>query len=209
MKPTRIIIIAKEPKAGLAKTRMIPGLGAEGAARLAERLLHHAFNEARSADLGPVELCVTPDPQAPFWHPWRALPGVELSAQTEGDLGARMAAAAARGLNQGTPVLLIGTDCPGLDRHRLRALAAQLSRHDACLCPVRDGGYALLGLRHFAAELFSQIPWSTDQVAALTRQRLTLLGWRWHESEPLQDLDHPEDLTLLRQESPQLAEALS
>lgn len=152
---------------------------------------------------------MTPDPQAPFWHPWRALPGVELSAQTEGDLGARMAAAAARGLNQGTPVLLIGTDCPGLDRHRLRALAAQLSRHDACLCPVRDGGYALLGLRHFAAELFSQIPWSTDQVAALTRQRLTLLGWRWHESEPLQDLDHPEDLTLLRQESPQLAEALS
>lgn len=202
---TRIIIIAKEPKPGLAKTRLIPALGPEGAAALARRLLHHAVEQALQADLGPVELCVTPDPEAPCWQPWADNRRIELTGQVSGDLGQRMAAAATRGLEQGTPVLLIGTDCPRLDAAQLQTMTAALNRHDACLCPVADGGYALLGLRRFAPELFREIPWSTDRVAALTRQRLQQLGWRWQESPPLWDLDQPDDLPLLAQHFPQLS----
>lgn len=202
---TRIIIIAKEPKPGLAKTRLIPALGPEGAAALARRLLHHAVEQALQADLGPVELCVTPDPEAPCWQPWVDNRRIRLTRQVSGDLGQRMGAAAARGLEQGTPVLLIGTDCPRLDAAQLQTMAAALNRHDACLCPVADGGYALLGLRRFAPELFREIPWSTDRVTALTRQRLRQLGWRWQESPPLWDLDEPEDLPLLAQHFPQLS----
>ena len=202
---TRIIIMAKEPRAGLAKTRLIPALGAEGAAKLAQRLLQNTLAQALAADLGPVELCITPDRNAPCWQPWADDGRIELCQQVSGDLGQRMAAAATRGLAQGTPVLLIGTDCPRLDSAQLRTMARALNTQDACLCPVRDGGYALLGLRRFAPALFREIPWSTDQVAELTRQRLRQLGWRWQESAPLWDLDEPEDLALLHQHYPQLS----
>ena len=53
----RILIFAKAPAPGRVKTRLIPALGAEGAARLAGRLLSHALKQALAADLGPVEIC--------------------------------------------------------------------------------------------------------------------------------------------------------
>jgi glycosyltransferase A (GT-A) superfamily protein (DUF2064 family) len=56
-----VIVFAKAPQAGRAKTRLIGALSAEGAAALAERLLHSALDRALAADVGPVELCVTPD----------------------------------------------------------------------------------------------------------------------------------------------------
>jgi rSAM/selenodomain-associated transferase 1 len=198
MNAARIIIIAKEPRPGLAKTRLIPALGAQGAAELADRLLQHAVTQALAADLGPVELCVTPDQDADYWRHWRDNSRIDLTQQAEGDLGVRMATAAEQGLASGLPVILMGTDCPLLEAARLQAMATALTQQDACLCPVLDGGYSLLGLRRFDASLFSDIPWSTDQVTALTRDRLRQLDWVWHESEPLWDLDEPEDLARLQ-----------
>jgi rSAM/selenodomain-associated transferase 1 len=198
MNAVRIIIIAKEPRPGLAKTRLIPALGAQGAAELADRLLCQTVTQALAAKLGPVELCVTPDRHADYWRPWRDNNRIELTEQCEGDLGKRMATAAQRGLASGLPVMLIGTDCPQLEAPRLKTMAAALMKQDACLCPVLDGGYSLLGLRRFDSLLFSDIPWSTDQVTTLTRDRLRQLGWVWHESEPLWDLDEPDDLARLQ-----------
>jgi rSAM/selenodomain-associated transferase 1 len=198
MNAVRIIIIAKEPRPGLAKTRLIPALGAQGAAELADRLLRHTVTQALAADLGQVELCVTPDEDASYWQHWHDNSRIQLTQQAEGDLGVRMATAAEQGLASGLPVMLIGTDCPQLEAPRLQAMAAALTMHDACLCPVLDGGYSLLGLCRFDLSLFSDIPWSTDQVTALTRDRLRQLGWCWQESEPLWDLDEPEDLTRLQ-----------
>ncbi|MDR9424908.1 MAG: TIGR04282 family arsenosugar biosynthesis glycosyltransferase [Marinobacter sp.] len=205
MKPVRIIIIAKEPRPGLAKTRLIPALGAEGAAGLADRLLRYTLQQALAADTGPVELCVAPDMHAPFWPSLVGKAPVTLTQQEAGDLGTRMATAAQQGLGQGTPVMLIGTDCPALDVGRLRTMARLLADHDACLCPVRDGGYSLLGLQRLDGSLFQDMPWSTDRVAALTRQRLDRLGWSWQESELLADVDEPTDLSHLEQHYPQLA----
>lgn len=205
MTPVRILIIAKEPQAGFAKTRLIPALGARGAAELADRLLRHTLKQALAADVGPVELCVTPDPQAAYWQHCAADLPCELSTQVNGDLGMRMAMAAQQGLARGTPVMLIGTDCPALSASQLQTMAAALVRQDACLCPVRDGGYSLLGLRRFNDALFNDLPWSTDHVAALTRKRLSQLDWSWYESEPLWDVDEPEDLALLQLRYPQLA----
>lgn len=82
--------------------------------------------------------------------------------------------------------------------------AGELQNHDACLCPVADGGYALLGLRRFSPALFTDIPWSTEQVAAITRQRLAALGWRLAESETLNDVDEPADLQRLATDYPGL-----
>lgn len=204
MSRVRIIIIAKEPRPGQVKTRLIPALGEAGAARLADRMLRHTLRQALDADLGPVELCVSPDPLADYWQKLAIADRATFSAQTEGDLGQRMAEAAKRALNHGLPVILIGTDCPDLSASRLQYMANLLQHHDACLCPVADGGYALLGLRRFNAGLFSNIPWSTEQVAEITRQRLAALSWRFAESHTLNDVDEPGDLQQLATDHPEL-----
>ena len=80
----------------------------------------------------------------------------------------------------GENILLIGTDCPALDRHRLRAAAEALLTHDAVIHPTLDGGYALLGLRRFDSSLFAGIGWSGPDVAADTIARIEALGWSLH-----------------------------
>jgi hypothetical protein len=197
MKATRIVILAKAPVAGLAKTRLISALGAEQAARLARRMLLHTLQQAQAARVGPVELCVTPGPSDPAWANLPPVNGVEWTAQPEGDLGMRMAEAAGRALAGNNHVLLIGTDCPDLDAARLQHAAALLDRSDAVLYPTFDGGYALLGLRRFDPRLFVRMPWSTTEVAARTMACFRTLGWRLSVSDALHDIDEPADLRWL------------
>ncbi|WP_440109140.1 TIGR04282 family arsenosugar biosynthesis glycosyltransferase [Acidovorax sp. BL-A-41-H1] len=194
MKPTRIIIIAKAPIPGFCKTRLAPAIGTEAAARLARRMLRDAVNSACSANVGPVELCVTPGVDAFDWASLGLPASVEWSEQGDGDLGERMGGAAQRTVAAGEAVLLIGTDCPGLDAAVLRNATAALSDHDAAMVPTADGGYALLGLARFDALVFADMPWSTDAVATLTRQRLQQLGWSLHTLPTLHDIDEPADL---------------
>jgi len=197
MKTVRVVIFAKAPLAGLAKTRLIPALGRQGAAELAQRLLRHTLREALAAQVGPVELCVTPSADHPIW-PTLALPGtVHLTDQGEGDLGERMARAARRVLGAGEAVLLIGTDCPQLDAPQLQQAASALQHAHATLLPAFDGGYVLLGLNQFDASVFSGIAWSTDSVASATLQRLEQLNWRVHIGPTLHDIDEPPDLQWL------------
>lgn len=185
---TRIVVFAKAPVAGRVKTRLIPALGAEGAARLASEMLERTIEESLATGLA-VELCG--DPHAARWH--EARPGLRLTGQGEGGLGERLARAAGRAVET-EAVLLIGADCPELDRTRLCAAAAALERHDAVIHPARDGGYVLLGLRRYDRSLFADIAWSTEAVAAQTRARIDALGWRLQVRETLRDVDEPEDL---------------
>jgi rSAM/selenodomain-associated transferase 1 len=194
---TRIVIFAKAPVAGLAKTRLIPALGAEGAARLARRMLLHTLREASAAAVGPVELCVTPHPSDPAWQGFPPLEGVCWTEQVAGDLGVRMADAARRASAVGEPVLLIGTDCPQLDATHLRRATELLHDSDAVLYPTFDGGYVLLGLRRFDPRPFEQIPWSTAEVADRTIERVRELGWSLTVGGMLHDIDEPIDLRWL------------
>lgn len=192
-----IVVFAKAPVAGFAKTRLIPELGEEGAAALARQMLQHTVNEALGAHIGPVQLCVTPDQQHPVWPALNFPQTVAFSEQGDGDLGQRMARAAQRILHQSKLVLLIGTDCPQLDSARLRAAAQALLDNDCSLIPAHDGGYTLLGLRQYHPSLFTNIPWSTAEVAQITRERIQALGWALAEFPALRDIDEPADLTWL------------
>lgn len=195
---TRIIIFAKAPVAGLAKTRLIPALGADGAARLARHMLLRTLNASLNANIGPVELCMSPAPDAIEWRHVPLPAGIELSDQGDGDLGSRMARATRRCLvdnkHLNEQILLIGTDCTQLSPALLQRAAERLADHDALLHPTVDGGYALLGLRRFNISLFDHMPWSTARVATLTRERIAQLGWRCSIGERLQDIDEPNDL---------------
>ncbi len=197
MTPTRIIVVAKAPVPGFAKTRLIPVLGETGAARLARRMLHHTLGTALAAAIGPVELCATPDPGDPAWHGLMVPGEVVWSAQGAGDLGARMARAAQRACRQGEQVLLIGTDCPALTTAHLHQAADALSEHQATLLPTFDGGYALLGLRLLQPSLFENMPWSTASVATETLHRARQVGWAVKLLQPLHDIDDPTDLQWL------------
>jgi len=195
---TRVIVFAKAPLPGLAKTRLIPALGADGAARLAARMLDDTLAAACEAELGPVELCVAPDAGDPAWRKVATPPGIVLTSQGDGDLGARMVRAAARAIAGGEAVLLIGTDCPQISPAVLRAAALALRDTDAILHPSSDGGYVLLGLACFDSRVFTQIAWSTASVAAATIERIRMLGWSLKVGTTFDDIDVPDDLKHLR-----------
>jgi rSAM/selenodomain-associated transferase 1 len=202
MRPdTHIIIFAKAPLAGFAKTRLIPVLGESGAAELAQRLFYQAIEQALAAGLGSVELCMTPGPDDPCWKAFKLADSLLLSSQGEGGLGERMARASERALQQNNAVLLMGTDCPGLTSSVLQQAASMLKHYDSCMVPVSDGGYALLGLTRFDDALFWDIPWSTSQVSCLTRERIQSLNWTLAELEELHDIDEADDLKFLPEEN--------
>lgn len=197
MKLTRIVIFAKAPAVGFAKTRLSPVLGEEGAARLARAMLEETWRVALEADFGPVELCVTPEPKAPEWRGTPLPSDVDIAVQGDGDLGARLERAARRVLSSGENILLIGTDCVEMSADLLRAAAAALADHDAIIHPTQDGGYALLGLARHDPAVFEQIAWSTDSVAQTTIARLKVLNWHVKTAAILHDIDRPEDLARL------------
>lgn len=199
-KQTHIIIFAKAPLAGFAKTRLIPALGEQGAAQLAIQLFEHAIQEVLSADIGSVELCVTPSLEHNCWKEFNLPKSLTITEQGEGDLGKRMARASERALKSKHAVLLIGTDCPELDCGYLREAAEALACHDACLTPVSDGGYALMGLNAFHPSLFENIPWSTEKVSSLTLERFRYLDWQVANLRALHDIDEPDDLRYLPEE---------
>jgi len=145
---------------------------------------------ARQSGL-PVQLWCESGLTHPFFRALERTHGCVLKAQRPGDLGQRMHAvfvAAEQAL------LLVGSDCPGLDAPHLQQAAQRLLAGDeAVFTPAEDGGYVLVGLRRPQAELFTGIDWSTDRVMAQTRERLQRLGLRYSEMPMLWDVDRPED----------------
>ncbi len=191
-----LAIMAKAPVPGLAKTRLIPRLGADGAAALQTWLLRRTVAIAVAADVGPVTLWCTPEVDHPEFSACRGGRQVVLRRQEDGDLGARMHAAVA---DSPAPagVLVVGTDCPVLTPGLLRRAAASLDRNDATVIPAEDGGYVLIGMRHPSRRVFTDIDWGSEKVMGQTRVRLSEMGWRWSEFAPLWDVDREEDFRRL------------
>jgi uncharacterized protein len=201
----RLIVFAKAPVPGAAKTRLIAALGADGAARLHARLVERALETACAAHLGPVELCCAPDRAHPFFAACAAPFGAALTDQGTGDLGERMHRALAAGL----PAVLIGADCPAMTPEYLRDGAGALAAgYDVVLGPAEDGGYVLIGANRTRPDAFARIGWGGPDVMAEQRARLREGGWRWSELAPLWDVDRPEDLARIRSGIPGVAALL-
>ncbi len=194
--PVAIAVLAKAPLPGFAKTRLIPALGAQGAALLQARLVEHTIGTACAARLGPVTLWAAPHESHPLFQAIGARFGVALARQGGGDLGARMLSAM---VAASAPTLVIGTDCPALMSDHLRAAADVLrDGADAVIIPADDGGYVLIGMRAPDRAVFSDMRWGAPSIVGETRYRLKELGLTWREPVTLWDLDLPEDLERLR-----------
>lgn len=182
-----IIVFARAPLAGQVKTRLIPRLGAEGAARLQRRLIRAAVRTARA--VAPVELHVTRA------HSWLRGLGVPLRLQRGRDLGERMYHALCRRPR----AVLIGSDAPALRPADLcRALRWLRGGTDVVLAPAEDGGYALIAARRIDARVFEGVRWGTDDVLARTLDNLRRCGARYRLLRTVWDVDRPEDLDRLR-----------
>ena len=181
----RVVLFTRWPEPGLAKTRLIPALGPDGAAALHQRLTGRALAAMRASGL-PMEVRTTGAPLQAF-RVWLG-DGPALVDQGDGGLGARLLRAA------DPPVILIGADIPDLSADVLQAAAAALQDAPAVIGPAKDGGYYLLGLGSPMPFLFDDMPWGTDQVFALTMARLAARGVSHAVLPVLADLDRPEDL---------------
>ncbi len=196
MNPDFLLVFTRYPEPGEVKTRLIPTLGAEGAASAHRSLTVHALQTARTfAVNNPAELIVYFD--GPSIRGMQELFGYEFCyrPQAPGDLGQRMSAALADSLGRGRRrVVLIGSDCPGITEKVLSAAFSRLNDHDLVLGPATDGGYYLIGLTALYPELFHDLPWGTPRVLALTQTRAAGLCLRTALLKPLADIDRPEDL---------------
>ncbi len=195
----RILVFCKPPIPGEAKTRLIPALGAAGAAALHAELARATLARAVNSGLAPVDLWAGAQPEHTFFQRLHADFECAVLMQRGDDLGARMAQALETTLADAAFAVLIGTDCPVLNENYLaQACAALANGADAVLGPAEDGGYVLIGLSRFDPAVFSGVAWGTSAVLKQTRQRLVGLAWSVTELDTLWDLDRPNDLERLR-----------
>ena len=189
-----VAVFSNAPVAGGTKTRLIPSLGADGAAALQRTLTRKTLATAVAAGIGPVSLWCAPDQSHPFFAECRREFGVTLHDQRGTDLGIRMLNAFRKLSPDCAAVVLIGTDCPVFQPQHLRDAATALQDGaNAAFCTAEDGGYVLISLSQPEPRLFLNMPWGTSRVMDETRTRLRELGWDWRELATLWDVDRPED----------------
>ncbi len=187
----RLLVFGKAPISGQVKTRLIPALGADGAAKLHEELLTICLNKMEKVGNIAVEIWCAPD----IDHPCFAAQDRPLFKQEGDDLGEKMAYALESALTRGEQALLLGTDSPALSVEALTAgLACLRSGYDAVIVPAEDGGYVAIGMRKVDRKAFKGIGWGSDKVYAQTIERFEQLGWRWKALDTCWDIDRPEDL---------------
>jgi uncharacterized protein len=194
-----LIIFTRYPVPGQTKTRLIPVLGAVGAANLQRWMTERMV---RLAALMPATVwicyCGGTIAQMQEWlGSWDMR--WDMRSQGDGDLGERMANAFAAGFAAGfARVVIVGVDCPGLDESGILAAFAMLHDREVVFGPAIDGGYYLIGLRRFIPELFVAVDWGTERVLAQSVNHLSRLGLSFGQLEPLGDVDVAADLELVK-----------
>ncbi len=200
--PTRagaIVVLARSPRPGRVKTRMSPPFSHDQAAAFYGALLADvlATTAAAARELGLDPIVAVDPPEACGGIATAAPSGFRVVAQRGPDLSRRMEWAvrevAAAGCRR---ILLRGSDSPLLGVDTLRAALSGLEDADLVLCPDRDGGYSLVGLRRPAPGLFSH-PMSTSTVLEDTLERAKSRGLTTGLLEPSFDIDTVDDLTRL------------
>jgi rSAM/selenodomain-associated transferase 1 len=189
---TLLIVFTRYPIAGQAKTRLIPAIGAEAAAQLQRRMTERTITIAKSCDVPlQIQFCGGTIGQMQDWL------GADLiyQPQSEGDLGDRMAQAFAAGFAAGEErVVIIGTDCPGIDRDLIHTAFTALESVQSVFGVAEDGGYYLIGLNQPTPSLFQDIPWSSETVLSDTLAIADAEGISYELLKELPDIDRAEDL---------------
>lgn len=194
-----IIIFTRFPEAGHTKTRLIPLLGAEKAALLHKKMAEKIFKECAELSTGKklrIEIHYHGGNRKKIeeWIP----KSFRSYQQTTGSLGEKLYNAAARGFRSGSKkIVIIGTDCPLMNKKIIDRAFEQLDNSDIVIGPALDGGYYLIGLKDAQRELFKGIDWGTEKVFNQTIAKVQESNKTWFALPILSDIDLPEDLQLI------------
>lgn len=191
-----LIVFTRYPKPGTTKTRLIPLLGAEGAAQFQRQMAEDTLAQAKKLqEFRPVAVEVHfTGGDRKLMQDWL---GNELiyHNQSEGDLGNRMASAFEASFRAGMArAAIIGVDCPELNAQLMLKAFEALEHHDLVLGPAEDGGYYLIGLNRLIRELFVGVSWGTSVVRQQTVEIAKRLDLAIEFLPLLNDIDRPEDL---------------
>jgi hypothetical protein len=189
-----VCIFAKPPIPGLVKTRLIPELGAERAAELAEAFLEDTVAMVRTLPWAECIIAATKIFERSYFKP------EEVWLQSEGDLGDRLEKILRLALKRKPLVLAIGADSPGLPASYLENARQALATADAVLGPSADGGFYLIGLKDCPVGVLEAIQWSHSTTLAATMHKLEQFGMKTVLINPWFDIDSHEDLERLRRQ---------
>ena len=191
-----VCIFAKPPEPGSVKTRLIPELGPERAAELAEAFLEDTVAMVRTLDWAECIIAATEMFARRYFKP------DEVWLQSEGDLGERLEKVLRLALKRRSIVLAIGADSPGLPAAYLESARQALTKADAdaVLGPSIDGGFYLIGLKECPVGVLEEIQWSHSTTLASTVAKLEQFGLKTVLINPWYDVDGHEDLERLRRQ---------
>lgn len=189
-----VLVVAKAPRVGHSKTRLVPPLEPGQAAALHEALLLDTIDHCRAACADVRLLC----PPADVHTLERLVPGVPCVAQQGRGLADALQHGLAAHAGPG-PCAIVSSDVPGLPAGSLAATFALIANGEAdvVLGPALDGGYWLIATGAPQAAPFREIPWSTPAVAAVTRARCVEAGLTVAEVALWRDVDTMVDLAAL------------
>lgn len=186
----KLIIFVKNEEAGKVKTRLARSVGDDEALWVYRKLLRYTANIT-----SPLKV------KKEVWYS-RFIP--ENDIWTEGnftkkvqggdDLGQRMSNAFRVSFEEEVEkVVIIGSDCAELTTEMLEQAFEALDDSDFVVGPAEDGGYYLLGMRHFHPKIFENIEWSTGSVLEKTIAKMKNVGGSVYQLKELNDVDTIED----------------
>ncbi len=189
-----LLVFAKAPVPGKAKTRLIPKLGAEGAAELHQELVLRTLERLVNSQWDTL-LWTAGDSEHSLFQDCDVRFDLKRYVQQGDDLGQRMYHAMKTCLESYESVCLVGTDCPVLDEQIVAKVFRRLDNLDMVFNPAEDGGYVLLAANTVDPRVFENIRWGTSEVMGKTRVNLKKLNYDVSFFPVLWDVDVPEDLS--------------
>lgn len=203
----RLILFTRLPQPGNTKTRLIPHLGAEGAAQLQKQMTEYTVRQARKTGV-PVEIRFTGGTEEQM-REWLG-DDLDYAEQGAGDLGARMQRTFEEHFTAGAErVVIVGSDCPFNGWENMTAALKALDNHDGVIGPAQDGGYYLIGFGRACSPsappapertawqsvptgIFQNIDWGGELVFEQTLRAAE--GLSIFKLPTLDDVDLPEDI---------------
>ncbi len=190
-----VIVLAKEPSMGGAKTRLASDVGGDRASELCTAFVRDTL-EVAVERARRVYIAASPAEAVGLFR--SRAPSARCFAQPDADFGARLLHAFETALADGAQhPILIGTDSPTLPSHLLSVAHCALATHDVVLGPADDGGYYLIGMNALYRSLFEVIDWSTERVLSQALERARSAGLSVFLLPPWYDIDTGDDLARL------------
>ncbi|NOY52028.1 MAG: glycosyltransferase [Deltaproteobacteria bacterium] len=204
MQKQALLILAKEPRPGKAKTRMTPPLTPDQAAALSSAFIADTLAAASQAKGTDIHLFYTPRESYSFFREL-APEGIALIPQQGTDLRERCAHSVSFAFEKGYDrIVQIGTDTPQIRAVHIRKAFAVLKDYDMTLGPANDGGYYLLALRRPAPSLYDGVEMGTERVLPKMLDNARNMGLSIRFMPEWIDADTFEDLLDLQRDPQQI-----